>query len=94
VGQKYYNKQQTANADCKQFDEMVEHNISACTVLAKEQYIKRHVSVLNCAVTYARKWGNETVNTGVAMYRMWYKQVTKLWWPYCGRKSANQQNYS
>ena len=27
---------------CKQFDETVEHIISACPVLAKEQYIKGH----------------------------------------------------
>ena len=27
---------------CKQFDEMVEHVISACPILAKEQYITRH----------------------------------------------------
>jgi len=27
---------------CKQFDETVEHIISACPILAEEQYIKRH----------------------------------------------------
>jgi uncharacterized membrane protein len=27
---------------CKQSDETVEHIISACHILAKEQYIKRH----------------------------------------------------
>jgi len=27
---------------CKQFDDTVEHIISACPILAKEQYIKRH----------------------------------------------------
>jgi len=35
---------------CKQFDETVEHIISACPVLAKEQYMKRHDRV--CAVLY------------------------------------------
>ena len=27
---------------CQQFDETVDHIISACAILAKEQYIKRH----------------------------------------------------
>jgi hypothetical protein len=27
---------------CKQFDETVEHIISACPILSKEQYVKRH----------------------------------------------------
>jgi len=27
---------------CKQFDETAEHNIPACPMLTKEQYIKRH----------------------------------------------------
>ena len=27
---------------CEQFDETVKHIISACPILAKEQYIKRH----------------------------------------------------
>jgi len=27
---------------CKQFDDTVEHIISACPILAKEQYIKRY----------------------------------------------------
>jgi hypothetical protein len=40
----------------KQFDDVVEHTISACPILAKEQYIQRHERcVLNCTVTYARK---------------------------------------
>ena len=41
---------------CKQFDETVEHIISACPILTQEQYIKRHDRV--CAelhLTYARK---------------------------------------
>ena len=42
---------------CKQFDETVEHIISACPVLAKEQYIKRCDSVLSYNLTYTRKWG-------------------------------------
>jgi len=27
---------------CQQFDETIDHIISACPILAKEQYIKRH----------------------------------------------------
>ena len=48
---------------CQQFDETIDHIISACPVLAKEQYIKRHESV-----TYARKQGyNWTKNSGMNM---------------------------
>ena len=36
------NEKHTANVDSKQFDETVEYVISACPILAKEQYIKRH----------------------------------------------------
>jgi hypothetical protein len=38
------------NGDSKQFDETVEHIISACPVLAKEQYIKRCDRV--CSATF------------------------------------------
>ena len=37
-------QQQLANADCTQFDK-IDHIISVCPILAKEQYIKRHDSV-------------------------------------------------
>ena len=30
---------------CQQFDETIDHIISACPILAKEQYIKRHARV-------------------------------------------------
>jgi len=78
--QKYYNRKQIANADCKQFDEMVERIISACIVVATEQHIKRHVRVcaeLHCNIC-RETGGNETVHTGVAMYRKWYKEVMKV----------------
>jgi hypothetical protein len=55
---------------CQQFDETVEHIISACPVLAKEQYIKRHdrVCVHNYTSTYVRKERfNWTKNTGTNM---------------------------
>ena len=42
---------------CQQFDEAIDHIISACPILAKEQYIKRYdrVCVCNYTSTYARK---------------------------------------
>ena len=54
---------------CQQFDETVDHIISACPILAKEQYIKRHDRVLhNYTSTYARKQGyNWAKNTGMNM---------------------------
>ena len=51
--QRYYKQKQRATVDCKQFDETVEQIISACTVLAKRQYIQRHDTVcaeLHCNV--------------------------------------------
>jgi phospholipid N-methyltransferase len=43
----------------QQFDETIDHIISACPILAKEQYIKTHDSVCvpNYTSTYARKYG-------------------------------------
>jgi phospholipid N-methyltransferase len=54
---------------CQQFDETVDHIISACPILAKEQYIKRHDRVLhNYTSTYARKQRyNWAKNTGMNM---------------------------
>jgi len=43
---------------CQQFDETIDHTISACPTMAKEQYIKRHDSVHNYTSTYARKQGH------------------------------------
>jgi hypothetical protein len=41
--QKYFEQKQTANSDYgKKFDESVEHVISACSMLAKEEHVKRH----------------------------------------------------
>jgi hypothetical protein len=43
---------------CQQFDETIEHIISACPVLEfKEQYIKRHDRVHSYTSTYVRKQG-------------------------------------
>jgi hypothetical protein len=38
--QKYYIQKQKANAHCKQFDETVEHIITAFPLLAKVKYMK------------------------------------------------------
>jgi len=51
--QKYYEQKQRANVDCKQFDEKVKHIISACPILAEEQYVKRYDTVcieLHCNI--------------------------------------------
>ena len=41
---------------CKHSDETVEYIVSACPIMAKEQYRKRHDKLcVNCALTYVRK---------------------------------------
>ena len=58
---------------CKQFDETVEHIISACPVLAKEQSIKRHERV--CAELYfhiCKEIGIKLDN------KHWYDHAPKL----------------
>jgi hypothetical protein len=54
---------------CQQFDETIDHIISACLVLAKEQYIKDTIEcVHNYTSTYVRKQGYSwTKNTGTNM---------------------------
>ena len=57
---------------CKQLDETVEHIISACLILAEEQYIKRHDRVcvqlhFNICKDIGVKWDNE----------QWYDYVSK-----------------
>jgi flagellar biosynthesis chaperone FliJ len=54
---------------CQQFDETIDHIISACSILAKEQYIQRHDRV--CAQLHFNV-GKETrgkigKNTGMNM---------------------------
>jgi len=42
----------------KQFDETVEHVISTCPILAKEQYIEDMIEcLLKYTLTYAREYG-------------------------------------
>ena len=35
---------------CRTFDEKIDHIFSACQILAKEQYMKRHFSVCSTAL--------------------------------------------
>jgi hypothetical protein len=56
---------------CQQFDETTNHIISACPILAKEQYIKRHDRVsaqlhFNICKEIGVLW---TKNTGTNMYQ-------------------------
>jgi len=54
---------------CQEFDETIGHIISACPILAKEQYIKRHVRV--CAQLHCKE-------TGVQLDKKhWYEHVPK-----------------
>jgi hypothetical protein len=56
---------------CQQFDETIDHIISACPILAKEQYIKIHDRV--CAQLHynivRKQEYNWTKNTGTNMYQ-------------------------
>jgi glycosylphosphatidylinositol transamidase (GPIT) subunit GPI8 len=57
---------------CQQFDETIEHIISACPILAEEQYIKRHDRV--CAQLHF----NICKETGVKLDKKhWYEHVPK-----------------
>jgi hypothetical protein len=57
---------------CQQFDETIYHIISACPILAKEQYIKRHDRVS------AQLHFNTCKETGVQLDKKhWYEHVTK-----------------
>jgi len=57
---------------CQQFVETIDHIISACPILAKEQYIKRHDRV--CEQLHF----NICKETGVELDKKhWYEHVTK-----------------
>ena len=57
---------------CQQSDETTDHIISACLILAKEQYIKRHDSV--CAQLHF----NIHKETGIQLDKKhWYEHVPK-----------------
>jgi hypothetical protein len=57
---------------CHQFEETVDHIISACRILAKEQYIKRHDRV--CAQLHF----NICKELGVKLdSELWYEHVPK-----------------
>jgi hypothetical protein len=58
---------------CQQFDETIDHIISACPILAKEQYIKRHDR------ESAQLHFNICKETGVQLDKKhWYEHVPKL----------------
>ena len=58
---------------CQQFDETVDQIISACPILAKEQYIKR------CDKVCAHLHFNLCKKTGVQLDKKhWYEHVAKL----------------
>ena len=57
---------------CQQFDETTDHTVSACPILAKEQYIKRHDRVS------AQLHFNICKETGIKLDKKhWYEQVPK-----------------
>jgi hypothetical protein len=57
---------------CQKFDETIDHIISACPILAKEQYINRHERV--CAQLHF----NICMETGVQLDKKhWYEHVPK-----------------
>ena len=69
---KYYKQKQIANADCKQFNETVQHIMSACTILATDQYIKRRDRV--CAEWHC----NKTKEIEAKLHNEhWYYRVPK-----------------
>jgi hypothetical protein len=71
---------------CQQFDETIDHTISACPILAKEQYIKRHDRVS------AQLHFNICKETGVQLDKKhWYEHVPKSV-ETVESTSANRQN--
>jgi len=63
---------------CQQFDETTDHIISACPILAKEQYTKRHDRV--CAQLHF----NMCRETAVQLDR-------KLWWEHVPKSVETSQ---
>ena len=63
---------------CQQFDETINHIISACPILAKEKYIKRHNRVraqLNFNTCKETGVQLDQKNTGTNMYQNQWKQA-------------------
>ena len=59
---------------CQQFDETIDHIISACPLLAKEQYTKRHDTRRVCAQLHF----NICKETGIQLDKKhWYEHVPK-----------------
>jgi hypothetical protein len=66
------NNNNNNNRLCQEFDETIDHIISACPILTKEQYIKRHDKV--CAQLNF----NICKETGVqSAKKHWYEHVTR-----------------
>jgi hypothetical protein len=77
---------------CQHFDETIDHIISTCPILAKEQYIKRHYSV--CTTTLQHIQGNR----GTIGQKHRYEHVSKSAETSQGNHivestSTNRQNY-
>jgi len=68
--QKYYKETDSQFSICQQCDEAVEHIISACPILAAEQYVKHHDTV--CAQLHF----NTCKEKGIKLYNEhWYDRV-------------------
>jgi hypothetical protein len=64
--------QRETHSKCQQYDETIDHIISACAILAKEQYIKRHDR------EYAQLHFNVSKETGVKLEEEhWYEHISK-----------------
>jgi hypothetical protein len=73
-GDKYYKQEKVSRRRlCQIYDKTEGHIISACPILVKEQYIKRHDTV--CAVLHC----NVCKETGAKLdSEHWYDRVPKL----------------
>ena len=71
--QKYHELKRIANADCQQFDKTMDHIMSACPLLAKQQYIKTQDRV--CAQHFKLCLLG---NRGKITNEHWYESASKL----------------
>ena len=63
---------------CQQFEETIDRIISACPILAKEQYIKKHSSVCVCVCVCAQLHFNIWKETAVQLDKKhWHEHVPK-----------------
>jgi len=67
--QKYHKLKQIANADCQQFDKTMDHIMSSCPLLAKQQYIKTQDKVCAQHFKLCKEIGVKLrMNTGMSLY--------------------------